>query len=224
MQKVQTNMIMADFNVPTAYQCTNRQTAFTDWHNKISRSPPLSQNLGAKGKKQLLRWLCTSHQLKWLHYCHLQMKLWEGNVLTGVCLFTEWGSHVPVTHGALELTVPTPQTWDLGTYPSSAPPPPDLGPGYLPLHLFCLLLTPGGYHGRPVQTCSLEDLPLFVPVLTPSGGHWNTYGWQLGGTHSIRMLSCFSLQHYWPLHFHWDHPLAGRYKVRRSLCKVLNID
>ena len=103
-------------------------------------------------------------------------------------------------------------------------PPPDLGPGYLPLHLFCLLLTPGGYHGRPVQTCSLEDLPLFVPVLTPSGGHWNTYGWQLGGTHSIRMLSCFSLQHCWPLHFHWDHPLAGRYKVRRSLCKVLNID
>ena len=35
-------------------------------------------------------------------------------------------------------------------------------------------------------TC--DTLPL--PVLTPSGGHCNTYGCQVGGTHSTRMLSC----------------------------------
>ena len=28
-------------------------------------------------------------------------------------------------------------------------------------------------------------------VLTPSGGHRNTYGWQAGGTHPTEMLSCF---------------------------------
>ena len=27
------------------------------------------------------------------------------------------------------------------------------------------------------------------PVLTPSGGHQNTYGWQASGSHSIGMLS-----------------------------------
>ena len=28
-------------------------------------------------------------------------------------------------------------------------------------------------------------------VLTPSGGHRNTYGWQAGGTHPTEMLSWF---------------------------------
>ena len=28
-------------------------------------------------------------------------------------------------------------------------------------------------------------------VLTLSGGHRNTYGWQAGGTHPTEMLSCF---------------------------------
>ena len=27
-------------------------------------------------------------------------------------------------------------------------------------------------------------------VLTPSGSHQNTYGWQAGGTHPIAMFSC----------------------------------
>ena len=31
-----------------------------------------------------------------------------------------------------------------------------------------------------------------LPVLTPSGGHPNTYGWQAGGTHPTGILSCFS--------------------------------
>ena len=29
-----------------------------------------------------------------------------------------------------------------------------------------------------------------IPVLTPSGGHCNTYGWQVDSTHPIGMLSC----------------------------------
>ena len=28
------------------------------------------------------------------------------------------------------------------------------------------------------------------PVLTPSGGHQNTYGWQADGTHPTGMFSC----------------------------------
>ena len=42
----------------------------------------------------------------------------------------------------------------------------DIRPGDLPLPL---LLTSGGDHWRPVQTCSLEDLPSLV--LTSSGSH-----------------------------------------------------
>ena len=33
-------------------------------------------------------------------------------------------------------------------------------------------------------------------VLTSSGGHQNTYGWQAGGTHPTGMLSCFSYYGY----------------------------
>ena len=35
-----------------------------------------------------------------------------------------------------------------------------------------LLLTSGGHHWRPVQNCSLEDVPT-LHVLTSSGGHQN---------------------------------------------------
>ena len=54
-----------------------------------------------------------------------------------------------------------------------------------------LLVTSGGYHWRPVETCSL-DLTLQPPpqVLT-SGGHKSTYGWQVGGMYPTGMLSCF---------------------------------
>ena len=41
--------------------------------------------------------------------------------------------------------------------------------------------------GDPVQTCSLETTPL---VLTSSGRHQNTYGWQADGTHPTGTLSC----------------------------------
>ena len=56
-------------------------------------------------------------------------KLWEGNVLlVFVCLFTGEGSHVTITHDALDLTVHRP-----------------------PSHL----VTSGGHHCILVQTCSL---------------------------------------------------------------------
>ena len=60
-------------------------------------------------------------------------------------------------------------------------PPPDIRPGHLPPppHIghhtwaptpLSILLTSGGHHWRPVQTCSLEDL-MPQSALTSSGGH-----------------------------------------------------
>ena len=39
-----------------------------------------------------------------------------------------------------------------------------------------LLLTSGGHHWRPVQSCSLENLSRLPTVLTSSGGRQNTFG------------------------------------------------
>ena len=50
----------------------------------------------------------------------------------------QWGPHLTIIHDVLDLLNPT-------------PPPPRPGPNPL-------LVTPGGHHWRPVQTCSLEDL------------------------------------------------------------------
>ena len=88
------------------------------------------------------------------NYC-LQMKLWEGNVFTGVCLsviLSTWGvggvrvvtSHVSWdrSHGKVSpLQYPT-----LDTQPS--------------IPLGYSTLTTGGHHWIPVQTCSLNGLPL----------------------------------------------------------------
>ena len=49
------------------------------------------------------------------------------------------GPHVTTTLDALDLTV-------------QPPPTPDMGPT-------ALLLTSGGHHWKPLQTCSLEDQP-----------------------------------------------------------------
>ena len=75
--------------------------------------------------------------LKWQHnldsiinFYRTQTKLWEGNVFTGVCLSTG-GSH-----GALDLMVPTPPTFDLGTYPS--PWIPNMGPTHCYWHLMVI--------------------------------------------------------------------------------------
>ena len=45
-----------------------------------------------------------------VHFHHLPMKLWEGNVFTGVCHSAQGESHVTITHVALDFTVqgPTP--------------------------------------------------------------------------------------------------------------------
>ena len=85
-------------------------------------------------------------------------ELSEGNVFSHVCLsvcLSHKESHVAITHDALDLTVqPSPalapallfQTWD----PQPRPHPSYIGP-------HPLLVTSGGHHWRPVQTCSLED-------------------------------------------------------------------
>ena len=92
-------------------------------------------------------------------------KFGEGDVFTGVCLFTggRLSRSLEKSHGWLPLA---PLAWDINT---------------LPLHP--LIVTSGGHHWTLVQTCSPP------PVLTSSGGHRNTYSWQVGGTHPTGMLS-----------------------------------
>ena len=63
-------------------------------------------------------------------------------------------------------------SWDRSNSGVPPPLPLDIRPGYLPP-----LLTSGGYHWRPVQTCSLEALPWGTLVLTSIGGH------RVGGKH-----------------------------------------
>ena len=94
------------------------------------------------------------------------------------------GVFVTITH---DRYLPPPLKWDLGTYPP-APAPPNRGPRYLPLP------TPA----TDIWWLSLESCPnLFTwepthpLVLTPSGGHWNTDGWQAGSMHPTGMLSFF---------------------------------
>ena len=91
-----------------------------------------------------------------------QTKLREGNVFTNVCHSVGGGSGVGISHAP----------WDRshGRYPFTPIPPPH--PPNIRLGNLPLLLTFGGHHWRPVQTCSLEDLPPTL-VLTSSGCHRN---------------------------------------------------
>ena len=60
-------------------------------------------------------------------------------------------------------------------------PPSDMRPG---------ILTPGTWgleYSTPKTRYSSPS------ILTHSGGHWNTYGWQVVGTHLTGMLSCIRL-------------------------------
>ena len=61
-----------------------------------------------------------------------------------------WGSHVTITHDALDFTVQSSHEHDPG--PGS---PSVQGPSNTPPHH--LLVTSGGQDRRPVPTCSLED-------------------------------------------------------------------
>ena len=105
-----------------------------------------------------------------------QTKLREGNVFTGVCLFTGAGREgryitCIMHHGIGRVGYPLPTCAShLGTYPPLVPPPPRHQTwGTTPS---LLLLTSGGHHWRHVQTCSLEDLTPHPrgTVLTYSGG------------------------------------------------------
>ena len=101
-----------------------------------------------------------------------QTKFGEGNVFTGICCL--FGGGIVTSNASLDRShgrVPP----DMRTWVPSPPP----------------LLTSGGHHWRPVQTCSLEGIPTPFPsmVLTPCGSHWNMYGWLADGTHPTGMLS-----------------------------------
>ena len=108
-------------------------------------------------------------------------------------------ANVTITHGTLVLPVqgpppfPAHQQWNHHWTPDMEPTPSNLPtsshtPHMRPTPSPPLLLTSGGHHCWPVQTCSLEDLPL---VPTSSGGHWNIYGWEVSGMHPTVMLSCY---------------------------------
>ena len=89
------------------------------------------------------------------------------------------GPHVTIIHDALGHSYPQApryQTWNL-----HLPLSPDMGPTPL-------LLTSGGHHWRPVQTCLLENIAQLV--LTPSDNHRNMYCWQAVSTHPTGMPSC----------------------------------
>ena len=97
------------------------------------------------------------------------MKLWEGNVFTGIGLFTgevtsnaSWNR----SYGRVPLLDIRPGTWP-GTY----------APYW---HLVAK-------HSRPVQTSLLKE----SPQVTSGGGHWSTIGFQVGGMHPPGMLSCW---------------------------------
>ena len=66
------------------------------------------------------------------------------------------------------------------TGPYASPGPSSISPGHQtwdpPALTPPLLVTPGDYHRRPVQSCSLED-----PTVSTSSGHQSMYSWQMGG-------------------------------------------
>ena len=103
----------------------------------------------------------------------------EGNVFTGVCLFTG-GRYItcimvnylsPPGIRPWDLPLPLP-TSDLGTYPYP--------------HCWHLVVITRNLF----KLVYLRTYPTPQPALISSGGHWNTYGWQVGGTRPTGMLSC----------------------------------
>ena len=111
-------------------------------------------------------------------FYHPPTKLRGVNVFTDVCLsFCSGGSHVTITHDALDLTVHPPT--DMGPHSTGTSP----------------AVTSGGHHWRPVQTCSLQNLP--PPVLT-SGDYWSMYVWRKWAV-SI-LVECFLVKHVFKIH------------------------
>ena len=57
------------------------------------------------------------------------------------------------------------------------------------------------------------------PVLTPSSGHHNPYGWQVGGTHSTRMLSYLEVFYY-----KWSHRMFRSSVSSLCLCSSFSVN
>ena len=57
------------------------------------------------------------------------------------------------------------------------PPTSDLGLAFRP---HPQVVTSGGYHWRPVHTCSFDDYPSPLPGTTSGGCHWSMHGFQAG--------------------------------------------
>ena len=107
-----------------------------------------------------------------------------------------------INHDPFDITVPNPPTPDMG--PGNLPHPSNMNSGdiaplpspiygtWLPTPLS--LPTATDIWWSILETCSLVHLRTHLPthlILRPSGGHQNTYGLQVGGTHPTGMLSCF---------------------------------
>ena len=111
-------------------------------------------------------------------------ELRKGNLFSHVflsfCLLVR--SLVTITHDALDLTVQGPPSSP--SFPQTS----DLGPPQLhPPAPATLLLTSGGHHWRPGQTCPLEDLPISLGA-TSGRSHWSTYDLQRA---VCILLECF---------------------------------
>ena len=119
----------------------------------------------------------------------LPTKLQEGNIFSRICHSAQvaGGPHVTITmmHWTSLYRLPGPGPLLDIRYmaPSPVPSTSDIdppGPGPL-------LMTSGGHHWRPVQTCSLEDPPTGTDIKLR---HQSMYSWQAGSTHPPGMLSC----------------------------------
>ena len=136
--------------------------------------------------------------------------LWEGNVFShvSVILSVHRGGGFPCDHYPWCLGphyTGSPWPWPWLKYTFSAPL--DIRPGTSCPSPTPLLLTSGGHHWRPVQTCSPE-----IPIpsgVTSGGGHWSTYGFKW----AVRiLLECF-------LGF---LPTSREGNVFRSVCRSVN--
>ena len=92
------------------------------------------------------------HTILKTHFYRPSTKLWEGNVFTRFCLFTG-GPHMTIANDSLDLIVQCP-TQPCIRHGTRAPK--TLNKGTPRLALGLLLVTSGGHHWRPVQTCSLR--------------------------------------------------------------------
>ena len=107
----------------------------------------------------------------------------EGNVFIQVCLSTG-GSNMTIIQDALDPPSPVPST-RYGTFLDRDTPASRHGPHWTGTPL---LVTYGGHHWRPVQTCSLQDCsPTSAFIWWPLKYVRSA---QAGGTHPTVMLSC----------------------------------